>query len=158
MNGRRAMLVEQIKCPACGAPIELKEGKQIFFCCYCGSKLATTESVKNQGHRFVLNKQSNFKLCCEMPKDMDRMQETLKELFEYRPNSQYMEFVEEDDEYGDAHVQIFADQKLMGYLPDKYMYDFEICMEKYDDYCIDYKITKGTDELYECEITFYWEL
>ncbi len=40
------MKVYQMKCPACGSKIDVKEDQKTFFCSYCGSKLFFDDGVQ----------------------------------------------------------------------------------------------------------------
>lgn len=41
-----------LKCPACGAPVTSKDGKQPNFCEYCGQRLVITDGVKRSEHTY----------------------------------------------------------------------------------------------------------
>ena len=43
-------MTESIKCPSCGADIEIKDGKNIAFCPYCGSKIIFDDGVDRTEH------------------------------------------------------------------------------------------------------------
>ena len=36
------MEVNQLKCPSCGATLDLKDGLDTFYCMYCGNLVVTT--------------------------------------------------------------------------------------------------------------------
>lgn len=40
------MKIKQMKCPACGSTIDVKEDQKTFYCSYCGSKLYFDDEVK----------------------------------------------------------------------------------------------------------------
>lgn len=40
------MTIKQMKCPACGSTIDVKEDQKTFYCSYCGSKLYFDDEVK----------------------------------------------------------------------------------------------------------------
>ena len=43
-------MTESIKCPSCGADLEIKDGKNIAFCPYCGSKVTYDDGVERSEH------------------------------------------------------------------------------------------------------------
>lgn len=49
------MNVYSIKCPECGAELDVNEGRSSCFCSYCGTKILLDDSVerKEVTHRYV---------------------------------------------------------------------------------------------------------
>lgn len=43
-------MTESINCPSCGADLEIKDGKNIAFCPYCGSKVKYDDGVERSEH------------------------------------------------------------------------------------------------------------
>ena len=37
-----AIIVKSVKCPDCGANLPVEEGRNVFFCSYCGGKVVVT--------------------------------------------------------------------------------------------------------------------
>ena len=42
------MKVEQIQCPACGADLDIPEGRDTFFCQYCGASVHVDDEVQRK--------------------------------------------------------------------------------------------------------------
>lgn len=47
------MKVIPMKCPECGATIEVEEGRQKCFCTYCGTQLYLDDEVKREVHEHI---------------------------------------------------------------------------------------------------------
>ncbi len=50
------MKMYQLKCPACGASIEVEKGRESCFCSYCGTKVYVDDEV----HRVEITKNINY--------------------------------------------------------------------------------------------------
>lgn len=147
---RMVMDIKQISCPSCGAPIQTVNSGNISFCCYCGSKLIFSNKLKNK-RKFVHKDKSVFDLCCEKEEDRDKIQETLQ-YFYNKDSTCYYRFIEDDDK----HVIVILNDRLLGYIPDEYVDDFEWCIKFYDNYYLEHKITRDYDGIYTCEMKFLW--
>lgn len=49
------MKIQQIQCPGCGAALEIPEGRDNFFCQYCGASIKVDDGVERKEivHRTV---------------------------------------------------------------------------------------------------------
>ncbi len=50
------MKMYQLKCPACGASVEVEKGRESCFCSYCGTKVYVDDEV----HRVEITKNINY--------------------------------------------------------------------------------------------------
>ena len=59
-----------IKCPECGATLDIEEGRKQIFCSYCGTKQNTQEKMycMNCGNELVPNAQFCSKCGCKVNK------------------------------------------------------------------------------------------
>lgn len=146
--------MEQIICSSCGAPLQTENKSNIFHCSYCGSKFIF--SCKREKRRpFVQNKKSIFDLCCEEEADWNEIQDTLK-LFYNKKQTWYYEFYDNEDDVN-KHITVVLNNKLLGYVPDEYVDDFEWYLKTYDDdYDISHQITKDANGIYKCAIEIIW--
>lgn len=74
-----AVKMVALKCPQCGADLEVKEGRQIMYCMYCGAKIVL-DNENEYIYRYVdeaaLEKAETDRMLMQHELEMEKLKET----------------------------------------------------------------------------------
>ena len=68
---RRRMKFYPLKCPQCGATIDVEEGRRTIFCQYCGSKIFIDDEVKRSEVTHVIHDEARIQEVENVSKEID---------------------------------------------------------------------------------------